>query len=814
MASDVLYGLRSFARRPGFTSLVVVILAVGIGFVTMIASLAHSVFLGAVPYDDPERIVVVWRQGPEPIHEREATSYLNIRDWATGGRAFFEGLAAYTIAASSILGSDGAQRVMVTYVDPYFFDALDIDVTLGRRLSDEDNRPPSGEAVVVLSHGLWQAALGGDPAIVGRTINLGGRLQTVVGVMSPRARWLLHEPLEVVAPYRTAALAITGVTEDRGRPTSIAVGRLRKGVSLEQARSGMRTVSRALQQEHPATNAGIEAHVTSFADLRSGFGRLSEVVTVLGIASGLVFFLSCASVTLLLLARFLERSREFAVRMALGAARQRFVTQALAEGVALTLVAGAAGLGLAFLGIRLVFAGNPLNMYSFADVSIHPTVFVATLVLALATTLLFGLVPVLRSGRIDFHEVLRPAGTGTGGGGGPERQLLRRGLIVAQVGLSVAVLAGASLVLRSLYVLAHTDYGFDTDDMVYAGLLLDGPRYAQDDQARAFYRQLEERLASLPGVTDAGLWGPERPGSSTWFFSAVPEGRESVPSYEGLHTWYHAVSPGALERVGLRLLEGRTLDRTDHAHALPSVVVSETLARSLWPGQSALGKRMVDVTGQGWRTVVGVVSDARMRGVGRIHGQMLRDCYLTLDQLPMASVNVFLRAPGDRAAAVRMVRDSVRAIDPTRALFDVSSMAASMAEDRRETAFITTVMLLFAGAAVLLTTLGLYSVMSYIVSRRTREIGVRVALGAERAGVVGLVLGQTAVDMGIGLAIGLASALALSRLMERLLHGVTPTDPVAFAPVVPALLAIALVAAFVPVRRALAIAPSEALRHE
>lgn len=815
MASDVLYGLRSFARRPGFTSLVVVILAVGIGFVTMIASLAHSIFLGAVPYGDPERIVVVWRQGPEPIHEREATSYLNIRDWATGGQALFEGLAAYTIAPSSILGPDGAQRVMVTYVDPYFFDALDVDVTLGRRLSDEDNRPPSGDAVVVLSHGLWQAALGGDPAIVGRTINLGGRLQTVAGVMSPRARWLLHEPLEVVAPYRTAAVGMgQGVTEDRGAPTSIAVGRLREGVSLEQARSGMRTVSRALQQEHPATNAGIEAHVTSFADLRSGFGRLSEVVTILGIASGLVFFLSCASVTLLLLARFLERSRELAVRMALGAARHRFVTQALAEGVVLTLVAGAAGLGLAFLGIRLVFAGNPLKMHSFADVSIHPTVFVATLVLALATTLLFGLVPVLRSGRIDFHEVLRPAGTGTGGSGGPERQLLRRGLIVLQVGLSVAVLAGASLVLRSLYVLAHTDYGFDTDDMVYAGLLLDGPRYAQDDQARAFYRQLEERLASLPGVTDAGLWGPGRPGSSTWSFSAVPEGRESDPSFEGLHSWYHTVSAGALERVGLRLLEGRTLDRADHARALPSVVVSETLARSLWPGQSALGKRMVDVTGQGWRTVVGVVSDARMRGVGRIHGQMLRDCYLTLDQLPMASVNVFLRAAGDRGAAVRAVRDSVGTIDPTRALFDVSSMAASMAEDRRETAFITTLMLLFAGAAVLLTTLGLYSVMSYTVSRRTREIGVRVTLGADRGSVVGLVLGQTALDMGIGLAIGLASALALSRLMERLLHGVTPTDPVAFALVVPALLAIALVAAFVPVRKALAIAPSEALRHE
>jgi len=811
MTRDFFYGLRSFARRPGFTFLVVVILGVGIGFVTLIGGLAHSVFLGAVPYDDPESIIVVWRQGPEPIHEREATSYLNILDWAAGGEPFFEGLAAYTIAPSSILGTDGARRVMVTYVDPYYFDVLDVDMSLGRRFSDEENRPPAGDAVVVLSYGLWQS-LGGDPDVVGTTINLGGRLQTVVGVMSPRTRWLLHEPLDVVAPYRTAAVGMSpAVTEDRGTPTSIAVGRLKQGVSLAQAQSGMRAVSRELQQQYPDANAGTEAYVTSFADLRSGFGRLSGVVTILGIAAGLVFFLSCASVTLLLLARFLERTREFAVRMALGAARRRFVAQALAEGVALTLVAGVVGLGLTFLGIRLVMAGNPLRMFSFAEVSVHPSVFAGSLLLALATTLLFGLVAALRSGRTDFHEVLRPAGTSDGG---RERHVLRRGLIVLQVGLSVVVLVGAGLVLRSLYELTNTDYGFDTADLVYAQLLLDGPRYAQDEQARVFYRELEGRLAGLPGVTDVGLWGPRLPGSSTWSFLAVPEGRESEPSFKGVQTWYHTVSPGALESIGLRLMEGRMLDATDDANALPTVVVSESLARSLWPGESALGKRMVDLTGEGWRTVVGVVSDARMRGVGRTHAQILRDCYLTLDQLPMANVNVFLRARGDTDDVINMVRDSVRAIDPTRALFNVSSMAASVEEDRSEVSFITTVMLLFAGATVFLVTLCLYSVLSYTVSRRSREIAVRVALGAERRRIVGLILGQTVLDIGVGLTIGLASALALSRVMPHFLYGVTPTDPLAFAVVAPALLAVAIAAALVPLRRALSIEPSKALRCE
>jgi predicted permease len=433
-----------------------------------------------------------------------------------------------------------------------------------------------------------------------------------------------------------------------------------------------------------------------------------------------------------------------------------------------------------------------------------------TLLLALATTLLFGMVPVLRSARISVHDSLRPAGVG---GGGPERKLLRRGLVVTQVALSVAVLAGAGLVIRSLYMFTHTDYGFKTDNLVYMRLLLDGPRY-DEHHTRNFYRGLERRLAALPDVTDAGLWGPGLPGSSTHFFTLVPEGRESDPSFEGLHTWVHLVTLGAMESMGLRLVEGRMLDETDHADALPSTVVSEAVARTLWPGESAIGKRVVDLGGEGWRTVVGVVTDARMRGLGRIHSEMLRDFYITFDQHPSSQTNVFLRTTGDMAAAVKMVRDTVREIDPTLALYDVSTMDASIAEDRREMGFITTLMMLFAGAAAILTSVVIYSVMSYATSRRTREIGVRVALGAKKAHVVALVLKHAALDMALGIVIGVASTLALSSIMANLLYGVTPTDPVAFVLIAPALMTIALTAAFMPVRKALAVDPSETLRHE
>jgi predicted permease len=509
------------------------------------------------------------------------------------------------------------------------------------------------------------------------------------------------------------------------------------------------------------------------------------------------------------LARFVERSSEFALRRALGATPRRFVFQALAEGISITLVAGAVGFGLAYVVIKLVFVGNPLNMYSFAGVTVHSSVFAMTLVLAFATTLLFGIVSVLCSARSDFGGTLRPTRVG---GGGRERNVLRRGLVVMQVAVSAAVLAGAGLVVRSLYEFAHTDYGFHTENLLYTRLLLDGPRY-DADQLRVTYRELEGRIAALPGVTDAGLWGPGVPGSSTFFRTLVPEGRESDPSFAGLHTWFHLVTPGAMESLGLDLVEGRMLDETDHADALPSMVVSRAAARSLWPGESAIGKRVVDQH-SGWRTVVGVVSDARMRGLGRIHSQMLRDCYITLDQNPSTRTNIFVRTTGDKAAMVRMVRDVVREIDPTRALFDVTTMDESMAQDRREMGFITTLMMLFAATAVILTTVSVYSVMSYMTSRRTGEIAVRVALGGKKAHIVALVLNRAALDMALGITIGVASALALSRVMSSLLYGVTPTDPVAFVLIGPALMTVALTAAFMPVRKALAVNPCEALRQD
>ena len=786
-------------------------LALGIGFVTMILSLAQSIYWGAVPYSDPDRIVTIWRKGPEPIHIREALSYVDIQDLQENSAEFFDGLAAYTISPSTILGRDGAERVMVTFVDPYFFDTVDVEMELGRRLTDADNHSPTGSAVTVLSYSLWQSHFGGDPDIVGKPLNLGENPYVIVGVMAQKTRWLLHEPLDLVVPFRRAGVEMAPqVLTARNAHTSIVVGRLRTGVTVERARAGMRAVSIALQDEYPDTNANVEANLTSLADLRTGFGRLNDIVIVLAAGAGLVFLLSCISVTLLLLARFVERRQEFAVRMALGAGRRGLAYQAVAEGVSIALLAGLSGFALAYLGVKLVFASDPLNLFSFAEVNVDRSVFLAALLLTLVTTLLFGLVSVVRSDRLSFNVVLRSATAG----GGRDRSFLRRGLVILQVALSVVILVGAGLMLRSLYEFARTDYGFDTDDLVYMRLILDGSRYAEDDAARVFHRNLEEGVSALPGVIDAGLWGPGLPGSSTYFHRMVPENRAADPSYSGLHTWYHLVTPGAQQELGLQLVEGRMIDETDHADSPPTLVVSKSLAEDLWPGESAVGKRVVDFGNQGRRTVVGVVSDARMRGLGRTHSEMLRDVYASFDQLPGGQVNVFVRTKTDKAAMVAMVRDVVRGIDPTRAVFEITTMKESMAQDARQVRFQTVLMLLFAGAAVLLSALDIYGVLSYSTSRRTREIGIRVALGARRGKVVSLVLGQSVLDMAVGVTIGVGTALALSRVMSSLLYNVSPTDPVAFLLILPPLLLIALVATFMPIRKALAVEPAEALRYE
>lgn len=816
LSKDVRYGLRSFRRNPGFTALVIVILALGIGFVTMILSLAQSIYFGSVPYRDPDRIVMLWRKGPEPIHQHEAISYPDILDWKERGRPFFDGLAAFTNFPSTVQRDDRADRIMMMFVDPYFFDTLDVEMVHGRRLTETDNQPPSGAPVVVLSYGFWQSHYGGDRGIIGKPIILGGHPYDVVGVMAQKTRWLRYEPLDVVVPYRRSAIqGSPAFVEDRRFYPSIVLGRLREGVTVEQANAGMKAVSIELQQEHPGTNRNVEARVTSFMDLRTKLGQLNDTVLVLGLGAGLIFLLSCISVTLLLLVRFVERIREFAVRMAIGAGRRSFVSQAMAEGVSITLVAGLIGFLLAYAGVRLVFASDPLDLYAFAEVSVDPTVFLAALLLALATTLLFGLVPWVCSARVSFHDLLRPSGGGTGGGAGRGHHLLRRGLVVLQVTISVAVLVGASLMARSVYKFTRTDYGFGTEDLVFMRIMLDGPRYQEDEAARVFFRRLEEGVSALPGASASGLWGPGFPGSSTTFLYLVPEGKEADPSTSRLHTWIHVVTPRAMEKIGLRLLEGRMLDGTDRAEGLPTIVVSKAIADDLWPGESAIGKRVANVFGlDGRRTVVGVVSNARMRGLGRTHSQMLRDCYVTFDQIPVSEVNVFIRTETDKAAMFEMVRNVVRTIDPTRAVFEAVTMDESRAEDVREIRFRTLLMLLFAGSAVILTTLGIYSVLSYSASRRTREIGVRMALGAQKREVAVLVLKQSLADMGLGLALGIGAALASSHVLSSLLYGVTPTDAWAFLLIAPPLLLVALVATFMPVRRALAVEPSEALRHE
>ncbi len=813
LTKDLAYDLRSLVKRPGFTFLLVLILALGIGFVTAVFSLAHSIFLSAVPFEDPDRIVMIHWIDPEGSLERITTSYLNYRDLAEHSRSFagIAGFVADFAYPLSLIGGDYPEQVSVSLAEAYYFKALNIRFTLGRPFSEAECGPPHGEAVVILSHGLWESRFGGDPEVLGKTINLSGYPYTIVGVLDKGIRTLVEEPGEIMIPVRRAALHTRAdFIENRAHRWLYMVGRLKPDVTLSQAQAELDSISRQLQTAYPEENGTDVARGVPFSAVRSNEGDLSRVITMLAIGAGFVFSLCCINVILLLLARFVERLREFAVRMALGIGRGSLILQSLIRDVLMALAAGVLGFLLAFYGIKIFLAMTPLEVANFIDINVDARAFLASLLAALLAALLFGVVPAWHSRQIDLQTVLRPAGAETGGLG---RNLIRRILIIAQVALSVIVLVGAGLMIRSFYVFSQTDYGFDTEGLVFMHLNLNDPRYRDPDARRAFYRTLEQEISALPGVIDAGLWGPRIPGRNWVYREIIPEGRDLESTRDRVTLFAHAVTPGAVEKLGIRLIEGRMLAETDHENAPPAVVLSESAARLMWPGESALGKRISNVWEDQWFTVVGVVSDSLQRGRG-MEFYHPEDFYATFYQVPIPPLSIFVRTKTEVPAMIAMIRKVVRGLDGTLPVFNVRTMEDIMVEEGNELRAFSLMMTLLAITAALLSTLGIYGIMSYAASRRSREIGIRVALGVEKRGIAAMMLKSTIIDMAIGIGIGIAGAFYITRILASLLHGVTTTDPFALAMVAVTMIAVGAVATFMPTRKALAVNPIDVLRYE
>jgi predicted permease len=805
---DIRYGLRALRRRPGFTATAVLALALGVGANTAVFSFVNALFLQPPPLPEPERLVRLYGSDG-----RANFSYPNFADLRARSLSF-EGLAAHQIAEVSLGAGVEAENAQGEVVTGNYFNVLGARAARGRQLTTDDDANVGAHPVVVISHGMWQRRFNGDPAVVGRKALLNGHPFEVVGVMPEEFRgtyaafasefWV---PMAMQAQVRPRGLSHL---ENRGWGWLSGTGRLKTGVTREQAEAEVSSLGAQLREEHPAVNQNIGFTLVPARALPESLNRgASGLVGFVLAVTGLVLLAACANVAGVLLSKVASRTQEIAVRQSLGATRGRLVRQWLTESLLLAALGTAAGLFLAaWIGDALKLLVPP-DFTGFApDLRLDLRVLLFALGLTILTGVLCGLFPALRAGRADVYSALKSGAKGATGALGRTR--LQQAFVVAQIAVSLLLLVVAGLLLRSLREAQTFNPGFDAERLLLARFDLSRNGY-EPERGAAFFFDLAERLRSQPGVRAAALATvvPLGPDAESYGFG-IP-GHQPPPGRPGIALDANIVGPGYFEAMGIPVVSGRGFDGRDAAtNARPVVVVNETFARKYFEGQDPVG-RTLRSGGDGDVEIVGVVRDIKYYSPGELP---LPFIYLAFPQRYAPYMTVHVRTSGDPRDLFRTVRREAEALDPRVAVTSLTTLT----ELRRASLFAGRAMALVSTAfgllALLLAAVGLYGVMSYAVSRRTHEIGVRVALGASRADVLRLVVGQGMALTLAGVGVGLAASLGLTRLLSGLLFGVSATDPATFAAAALFLAAVALLACYVPARRAMKVDPMEALRHE
>jgi predicted permease len=801
LLQDLRYALRRLGRSPGFTAAAVLTLALGIGATTTIFGVVDGLLLRPLPFAEPDRLVRVYPANPERGVERGAVSPLELEDWREQGTAF-AGLAGWFGGTTNLTGTARPEALRSAFVTEAFFGTLGTGAGMGRTLTAEE--VAAGARSVVLSHRLWQRDFGGDPDVVGSVLTLDGAPHTVVGVMPPEFRF----------PGRDTDLwlPVSLLTEDmiprlrQVRWLSV-VGRLRPGVAPEEARAQMSAIAERLAAEHPASNAGwSRATVLELRETIVGDVRPALLVTLLAV--GFVLLMVCVNLGNLLLARGSARAREMGVRGALGAGRGRLARQLLSESLVLALLGGAAGLLLTVWGTEAIRRLGANVLPRVDAVAVDARVLAFALAVSLLAALLFGLVPALRAARPDLHAVLKEGGRGSVG---DQRNRLRRTLVVGQVAMATVLTIGAALMLRNLGELRRVDPGFDPQGLLAVRVQLTIPLELPAEQALAHLAsrgdEILERLASLPGVSGVAAANS---------LPLLGEG-ESIPVSRpdaeagGAETRIDGrfVTPDFFRVMGIPLLAGADFPARVPAGGELLAVLGETAARRLWPGEDPVG-RTLNVGGSTAR-VIGVVGDVRYAGLAEPFPPTL---YLHRSQALRSGISFLVRTPADPAALAGPARDAVWSVDPDQPILAVSALREVVADSVARDRFFTLLLTGFGALALLLAVVGIYGLLAFAVTQRTREIGVRVALGARAPDVVRMIVGSGMALVAGGVVIGLLAALATTRLLAGLLQLVSATDPATFVGVPLVLAAAALLASWLPARRAARVDPMAALRTE
>ena len=804
---DLRYAMRMLAKKPGFTLIAVITLALGIGANTAIFSVVNAVLLNPMPYREPDRLIQFWETNPLKSWTQAPIAPANLFDWQQQNQSFEE-IAAYMgsdksgpgIAGLHLTGDGEPERVKALYVTGNVFSVLGVDTMLGRTLR-EDETWQGKHTVVVLSHALWQRRFGGDPGVIGQNISLNGRSREVVGVMAADFCFPSKE-IELWVPMGWNQQQIAQLR----RPHFLrAVGRLKPGVTTEQARAEITAIAGRLEEQYPETNTQMGVGLGPLKDWIVGDTKLPLMVFL--VAVGFVLLIACANVANLLLARAATRNREVAIRTALGARRSRIVRQLLTESFMLALVGGGLGVLLALWSKDLLVAFSPGDIPRLEEARLDAKVLGFTIGLTLLTTFLFGLAPALQASKPDLVSTLKEGGQKGGSQGGRVRSVL----VVAEVALALVLVIGAGLMIRSFLRLQQVDPGFNANNLLMLSVGLPGAKYPEDSQAITFFEQAEQRLKALPGVLEVGATNVAALKGSGYTNDMTIEGRPPEDYVREIR--HKTVTPDYFRAMGIQLLSGRQFDKSDNATS-STIIVNEAFARRCFPGEDPVGKRVkfAKPTEPGtWETIVGVVRSEKQDSLGT---EPRPESYKTQLQEPSSSMTLVIRTAGDPKALIGAARDQIRALDKDLPPYNVKTMDEAVYESLVRERFTTLLLLVFAGLALTLAAIGIYGVMSYAVNQRTHEIGIRVALGAQTRDIFKQVIGRAMRLAGAGVALGLAASIALTRLMASLLYGVSTTDPLTFASIAIVLLGVSLLASYIPARRATKVDAMIALRYE
>jgi putative ABC transport system permease protein len=818
MWQDLRYGVRMLLKNPGITFVVILALALGIGANTAIFSVVDAVLLRPLPYPESDRLVFL--NETSKSMDEISISYPNFADWRNQNHVF-ENIGVYNRGSYNLTGVGEAERIVTGQVSADMFAALRANPAMGRLFTNDEDKPGAAP-VVVLSYPLWQRRFGGQMSILNQPLSLNGKSYTVIGIMPQGFQF----PSRVEMWVPVGQLSGDPDWQQRGNhPGLYGVARLKPGVSLAQAKAEMDMIGANLGKQYNESNAGNGIGVRPLLEIF--VGDIRRALWVLFAAVAFVLLIACANIANLLLARAQSRQKEMAIRSAMGAGRWRIARQLLTESVLLALIGGTVGMLIAQWGIRLILYISPDAIPRASEISMDWRVLIFTIGLAFVTGLLFGLVPALQAGVVDVHETLKETGRGTSG-----RHWLRSSLVVVEVATTLVLLIGAGLMIRSFYRLQKVNPGFSYEHLTSFTVSLPEKKYKTAEQRDQFYNQLLQNLRGLPGVEATAAASGLPLGNNGWQTGFVIDGRPRPPRDQTPLMEACLVTPDYFRAMNIPLKRGRYF--TDHddrsslagkdlsqleeverdVAAMNAIVIDEEFARRYWPNEDPVGKRIA-MGGEKHPmllTVLGVVGRVKMEGLGQDSNRV--QGYFAFAQNPSDDMTVVVKASGDPNQLIAAVRQQVKTIDPDQPIYSVRTMDEIRAESVAPERLNLTLLSIFAGIALVMAIVGIYGVMSYSVTQRTHEIGIRMAIGAQPRDVFRMIIGQGMMLALIGVGLGLVGAFALTRLMATMLFGVEPTDPATFAAIAVLLTGVALVACYVPGRRATKVDPVVSLRYE